>query len=405
MDIRRHYFRIEYDNLFFCFAVVFSSVVSLFVQTVRIFISNTFSLDTLFIYVIFAIVFFKALPTFKHKVTIKELVLLFFITAAFLFSAFRADADLNMTGAVVILILTQCIPVYLGVKVIRASSKLNTYLRISTLIITLRVLANVYVFNAGELSENYSQYDGYLLLTAMALLFVPLVSEHKMRDFVMAAVILLVSLLTGARGPFLFCVVLLVVGLFIAESRKKRAAIYYTIIMFIAIIIAINMKEILLYISTHVGDSSSARTIDRLLNNEFFQDGARMQIYKTAIGYIKEHWFWGCGILNDRLIISRALPQMGDAIGCYPHNFFLEVGMQFGVIGGTLFSLILIIAIIKCYIRCPSSHEKLFLIALVGAGFLPLMVSASYLSYAMFYALIGFCNRTMKPIGGHPSYD
>lgn len=396
MDLRNKH-KIEYDNLFFCLSIAFPSVVSLVCQTIRKFIGNTKSLDTLILYGIFAWVIVKVLPKIVRSVNKRDLVLFFFLALAFTFSGFSTIHDVSATRQVILEILRKCVLVYFGAKLVRYSANLNKYLRASAYIIAISVFAGTFVFATAK--EGYSQYDGYTLLDGLMFLFVPLISERKVFDFIAAGFMLVMTLLTGARGPMLIGAMLIVSGFLLTEQKKKYNFIRYVVPLALVGIVAKYMREILLFISTLVGDSGSMRTINALLNNELMESDGRVWIMSCAWEYIQNHYLIGCGVVNDRVIICRAINGTKSPVSYYPHNFFLEVGMQFGFILGLALACVFLLMIVKRFLRCGGIHEKLLLIALVFAGFAPLMLSGSYLSWSMFYALIGFCTRS-APFGG-----
>jgi len=396
VDLRNKH-KIEYDNLFFCLSIAFSSVVSLVCQTIRKFIGSTKSLDTLMLYAALVWVIVKVLPKIARSINRRDLILFFSMALAFTFSGFSSINDASATKQVVLDILRKCIFPYFGTKLVRYSEELNKYLRISAYIVALSVFSSTFVFANGK--GGYSQYDGYALLDGLMLLFVPLISERKFYDFIVAGAILLMTLLTGARGPMLIGVALIFAGFFLTGQKRKYNFIRYAVPLALVGIVVKYMREILLFISSHIGDSGSMRTINALLNNELMESDGRVRIMSCAWEYIQEHYLIGCGVVNDRVIICRAINGIKPPVSYYPHNFFLEVGMQFGFILGLIFACGFLLKLISRYLKCGGIHEKLFMVALLFAGFAPLMISGSYLSWSTFYALIGFCTRS-TPFGG-----
>src|SRR5664280_106016 len=60
----------------------------------------------------------------------------------------------------------------------------------------------------------------------------------------------------------------------------------------------------------------------------------------------------GVGMSNERPILAQSMGAMVDAdsLGWYPHNIFLELWAQFGVILGTLLPLLLLGAILRVFV-------------------------------------------------------
>ncbi len=170
-----------------------------------------------------------------------------------------------------------------------------------------------------------------------------------------------------------------------ASGGRKRYYYRVLAIVFMFFIYYIQRKSFYI-IAEWFGGNTSLRNINRLLNGVYFNDAWRPRIFLFALSYISNHWFVGAGLLNDRVLIAREFPALGEVIECYPHNFFLEIGMQFGALPGLAFVAVFVAVLIKRFRSCIDISEKYLVIALFFAGFLPLMLSSSYLSSPMFYA-------------------
>lgn len=399
MELRKTKPTIEYGNLFFCMAVTLPSLVYLFTKTVRLVIRSTASLDTLLVYLAFAFVFVKALPELRYAFTRRDLALVFSGGILLAVSAMSPVADMGLLMSTGKDIVFRCLPVYLGAKLVHDSPRLSQYLRLFAVILLLRVMADVYVFSADSAAESYYQFDGYLLLTAIALLFLPLIQEHRIYDIVLAGAILLATLLTGARGPFLAAVLLVFTGILLGGTDRRQSLLRLVLPAGSAYLIYRYMRPILTFIMRTFGSAASMRTVQRLLDNALLEDSGRARIYATVLSYLREHLFWGCGALNDRVILHDAVRGIGPLSGSYPHNIFLEFAMQFGVILGTVLMMLLVAQLLRAWRRCRSHRERLVLVSLLFSGIVPLMVSGSYLTFTMFYALIGFCTRRAGTFG------
>lgn len=387
---------IEYENLFFCFTIAIGSVSDLLRWVLNSTIGNTARLDTLFLYGLYALLFCKVLPRLLRSLNGIDLVFLSFLAVVFLTSSLRKNYNFTITANLMPTLLVQCLPFYLSAKLVHSSPKLNRYLRCAACILLLDVLRRMvlyYIIGFGNL--DYFQHEGYLLLNAMVLLFAPLVMEHRLLDFAIAGIILLMEFLTGARGPLLIAGMLLAAAILLLCRGKKYSKFLYMGLMICAVVIPLSAKLILPAMAKLLGNSGSLRSIERLLDGSFFKDITRTRIAAASWEYICNHLFIGSGVGNDRIFIHREVygPER-NINGCYSHNFFLEIGMQFGLILGLFFCCLLAFLIIRRYNRCALYQEKLLLISLFFAGFLPLMITGSYLRWEMFYALIGFAARS-----------
>ena len=141
----------------------------------------------------------------------------------------------------------------------------------------------------------------------------------------------------------------------------------------------------------------NTRILDKLTEGELLSSSGRNNYYDFVIDYIKSHPLIGSGMINDRAIIANALSVPAeDAYGAYPHNFFLELLMQFGiVIGSVIIIAFLGLLIYTLFGKFKSSYKE-YLIMFLFIGFVPLMVSGSYITFQGFYVLLGLMAATLR---------
>ena len=119
-----------------------------------------------------------------------------------------------------------------------------------------------------------------------------------------------------------------------------------------------------------------SRTLTLMLHSTDFSTG-RTALYSKTLKAISEKPFLGYGLAGDRVILG----------GTYPHNFFLEVIAQFGVIFGFLFSvLIIVLCIVGFFANKPVVRDLTAIF--FSIGFIHLLLSGSYLTSANFWLLI-----------------
>lgn len=379
---------IEYDNLFFCFVYTITYIISLMERLFGAVAADYSAIGRYITYVLIVVMFLKVLPKLLKIIRMIDLCILGFVGISILLGAVSFYSDTKVVFDALGSIYFRGLLLYYAVKLFHLSEKTNWYLRISFLIIFLTTLFNT--SNIQNLTGGYSQYDGYSLLYALALLYVPLFKEHKIYDIALTIITVVVALLTGARGPFLLCVLMIIVGFMLSGFNRRGHIVIYILAGAAAITIFMNYQTILYWIALHSGGTFSMRTISRILNGSVLQDSGRNLIYGYAISFIKEHPIVGCGILNDRVLLSRNLSGLGGSIGSYPHNFFLEIFMQFGLPVGLLILFFLLKTVLKKYSQCTVYEEKLLFWGFVFCGFMPLMFSGSYLTFYMFWLFLGF---------------
>ena len=388
--------QIEYDNLVFCLTIAFESVSELFCGVIGLIFGDVGGLGSFVIYGLYFLLFFRLLPRLLKAINGKDLVFFSFLAVVFLTSSLRNEYDFAITAELLPKLLWKGIPFYFSAKLVHDSPKLNRYLRFFGCVILLNVVRRMVLYRTiGFGNLDYFQYEGYMLLNAMVLLFAPLVMEHRLLDFATAGIVLVMEFLTGARGPLLIAGMLLAAALLFLCRGRKYSKLLYMGLLICAIMISLSSQIVLPAMAKLLGNSGNLRSIERLLNGSFFKDPTRTRIATASWEYISKHLFIGSGVGNDRIFIQREVYGPARNInGCYSHNIFLEIGMQFGFILGLILCGILAFLIVRRYNRCALYQEKLLLISLFFAGFVPLMISESYLRWGMFYALMGFAARS-----------
>lgn len=385
--------RLDYKNLFFCYVVAFPSIHVLLNNFLSCLISGMQGVVTVLLYFFLILIIIKILPLILQSIGIGDFIFYLAFILIFVLSMLYPKSNTVLYTTVAVDIFTNCLCFYFGIKILDINDKLIFYMRMFAYIMIVSIFTEVIFFNSTSMDGQYSQYNGYVCLNVTALLMLPLLYNRKITDIVGLIFCGIGVIIFGARGPLVLFVVAIAVALCIyvwQENRKKQLVMFFGIA---GTVFALLLDEIMSFFRVYIENSSfSTRNIDMLLNDSMFTDTSRMQIYEYAWGYCREHVFIGCGVLNDRILIQNKF-QFDSAIGSYPHNIFLELMMQFGWVLGIIVFLILIFYIISTWISITDNKEKILFAEILVVGGFPLLFSSSYLSYAMFYALIGFCSR------------
>lgn len=90
-------------------------------------------------------------------------------------------------------------------------------------------------------------------------------------------------------------------------------------------------------------------------------------------------------LYNLNIIASKT----ASVWGCYCHNIFLELMMQFGLIPGLLIGCTILRRIFFKITGSDSYFNIRLIIIFVSIGLFPLLVSRSWITYPFFYFLVG----------------
>jgi len=119
-----------------------------------------------------------------------------------------------------------------------------------------------------------------------------------------------------------------------------------------------------------------SRNITLLLNEGVHWSG-RDLLYENVIKEIIENPIMGIGLAGDRGILG----------GRYVHNFFIEVIANFGFIMGGILLIAFLLLVLKSLIQNNRVKYNMIIIWLC-IGFIPLMVSGSYLTSMNFWIFL-----------------
>ena len=192
-----------------------------------------------------------------------------------------------------------------------------------------------------EIHLSYNLSLGYsVLLFVLAFLYCAL-ENKKVYDWIGAATGMALILLAGSRGPILDIIIFLILyfAVRLGKSRKK----VFTMVG----VAAVGVLFYFVYPYLLAGASIvlnrfniSSRFLEKLLNGTISDDAGRLIIWKAAVNMIKENP-WGYGAMGSRHVISKYV-----YVG-HPHNIFLELLIDFGVIFGTVIIIWLLYWAIK----------------------------------------------------------
>lgn len=185
-------------------------------------------------------------------------------------------------------------------------------------------------------------------------------------------------------GVILSIVMLYYIYRFGNFSVKKLT---FFILSFIALILStIILAPVIIQFLVSVCDmvGVDSRTVSMLSDSELFDTSSRDYIYELSIYYITNYGFEINGLMADREFFS-----VSDSWIVYPHNLFLELMMDFGILlGGCIAGLI--VYLFAKRILFGSVAKRVFICAICTLILSRLLVSSSFVSEGLFYMMIGF---------------
>lgn len=231
------------------------------------------------------------------------------------------------------------------------------------------------IINIGLYSQSFSYY---MLLPALFFLE-KFLSLYDLKNFLGVMISLILILAFGSRGAIFSVLTFFILYQIINISVKSWKKLFFNIFLFFLLFIFIFfLKDIMaLFQEILVAKGLYSRNLDLFLQEDVFLSG-REVIYSTVINCIIKNPFFGIGLTGDRYVTG----------GFYSHNFFLEVFSSFGIIIGCLLICIIFYLVIN-NLRIRSLKVNNFLLIWFCLGFIPLMISGSFLTHYEFWTFLG----------------
>jgi len=237
----------------------------------------------------------------------------------------------------------------------------------------------------------YSMSYSYYILPLLLLLIWKMFKSFKIIDLFLFLLNLVFLISVGSRGPLVVVMIFLII-LFVNKIIKFRNKSQFLISMSLVtllFLLIININNIIIYLTNILSNRGiTSRTISTILDPSSVFLSGRDTVYSYTLDYINKRPILGYGVWGDRKVLS-SIDQ------AYPHNIFLEILMQYGIIIGSLILITLLGLIFYRFLKGSNNKEKYFFA--FSLGFLPLLVSGSYLtSYDFWLFLAIFINYNVE---------
>ena len=351
-------------------------------------ISLIFPIDNIIVLIMcIAALIFLINNNFKLHISIKKIVLIMCIMLYFLVSFLLKQNNNNTILFLMYFIVFGIIPIIIIKKEIEIKKIYICIVYLSILIIPYILTQNFFINSTIE-SGNLMGLSYALLPGILASSYCILNCEFSKKQKIISAIIFIIYTLVyiniASRGAVL-SVVAYYLGLFLIKVyEKKLKSILYIIIVFLTVALCIiNYQKILTVLQEGLEliniDFKAIDKMERLMEDEDinFLNG-RDVIYEIAINEIKEH-----------PIIGNGIATFYDLYGGHPHNLFIQIFYETGIIP-FLFSLILIIKILYELLNSKNKELKEFIIFLVSASLVQLMFSSTFWINQNFWLLVGY---------------
>lgn len=273
-----------------------------------------------------------------------------------------------------------CVPVAGNVLSISKAERLKDLLYLLAKPMILALCGTIFLefivlkTNAGE----YDMPASYALIFYCIVLCNAVLEQGKWMDIAVLALGLGFVLLWGSRGTYIcFAFFVLMKILFDINSEKKKRLLLLggMGMVFFGFILV-------LFIQMYSTDVKIVRfrSLGKILSGELFRSDSRIKLYGYYAGLMTERPVLGWGVTGNWIDSQN-----------YPHNFFLEAMMAFGMIPGVIMFLFMFFVLLYMLKRRQEPERTLFLIYFSNA--FSLLVSGTFLQSMPFYfcVFLGIC--------------
>jgi len=238
----------------------------------------------------------------------------------------------------------------------------------------------------GKVSiESYSMSLSYYILLPTIIYLRLYFETYRVKYLFLSALSVLLIIAIGSRGPIM-CLGVYIIFYYLINMKKAtyKRLIFHIAALLIAFILFIFYKDILLFVYNILENHGiQSRSIILFLEGGIYLSG-REEIYASIMEQIILNPLFGVGIAGDRVYLN----------GSYSHNIFLEIISGFGVIIGTLIILLLGLLIVKSLFS-KNSKAANYVLIWFSVGFVPLIVSGSYLIDFKFWIFLGVALKSL----------
>ncbi len=352
-------------------------------------------------FVFLLLLLINALPRILRSVTANHILVALCISFVYI-SSVIVTTDIELHKLVITYFFRYgFIPLLFAIS-IRDIEDMYTRLVAASYIIVVVAFLGMFVFHtAVTSSESYSQEFGYILLVPMSFFFCRWIREKRLRDITLVILSLVLMLSSGSRGPLFCAIICIILACFLLQEVRTTKDLFVIVFLVVSLLcVFIWYRPILLAISTSMEQFGvSTRVFNKLLAGDISNDNSRTDLRNFAISYIKNHWLFGTGFANDRILIYANVwfSKTQNVYGSYCHNFFLELMMQFGLIPGLILAIAFCKKIVSGFNKKVMSIKTIQIsIVFFTSFFLILLLSRSYITTKWFYLYAGFIGALPK---------
>lgn len=268
--------------------------------------------------------------------------------------------------------------------------KSDDFLRTLTFAYFVKAVFSIMLYATGNFAtirssittnDSYSMAMGYESLIPLLIMgYAVLRSKvfwQRMMFLVIALAMLWMVLTSGTRGAILCIIIFGFMYLMYGINYQFKALAKFGILAVALLLAYLCLYSTLLYdIGTFLTDMGiTSRSINALLSGEISNDNGRLALQEKSFELIAQGGAFGTGFCSSRYHFN----------GVYPHNIFLEIWIDMGYVGGSIFILLIAFAVIRFFVMVKDYQWRVLFLIFFSCAAGKLFVSSSFWMESFFW--------------------
>ncbi len=278
-----------------------------------------------------------------------------------------------------------CLPfLWMGYYFVKSGLQLDLFLPIAKIKLVLALIVQIIIFivPSADIFEGDYQTAAYSIIVGLIGVYYLSIRDKEISDILLSVFGTLILLLAGSRAIFLSVIFFWLIYLINKVNFKNSiliviVALFISLFGFQTILKPIDVLSQRFGFSTHLSEA--------LVSGTIMEDENRTLLYASFWEAAQDRRF-GYGVMGDRYISYH------DGFffkPIYPHNIYLELIVDFGVIIGSTVFLILLFYLIKSFFFNKDETFKMTILVLTSTTFIKLLFATSFWIDQMFFMLVG----------------
>lgn len=364
-----------YSGRLLCLFMILNALNLFIKQNLNIpFLTSHLSLFLGLVFLLFFLLRFRFfIPAFKYLFFLEILFIVLIISSVLRYSESTAEIIKRCLWVVVF-----CVPSFCLFVKVQDTKLAFSQIKLGCLVVLTVGLFDMimHIKNRGDTTD-YNMPISYALLLPTLFHFSGI--KEKTRYLVLFALDLFVLLIYGSRGAIL-CIALYFIAILILKKSKTIIETVVKLVLSAAILcFVLFLDQLFALLSVLLkGLGIQSRTLALLASGRITTLAGRETVWGMILKRIVMKPWFGWGIAGDQSFMVSS-----------PHQLFLELILDFGIPIGAILGLAVLFSIL--YKLVGTGLRERSILMMFCCGFVPLMLSGSYLDTVYFWILMALC--------------